>query len=30
MLQLPQLRGTPAILISDVYGKRSLWIQEEN
>ena len=29
MLQLPQLRGVPAILISDVYGSRSLWIQEE-
>ncbi|MBR6184803.1 MAG: site-specific DNA-methyltransferase [Clostridia bacterium] len=29
MLQLPQLRGVPAILISDVYGNRSLWIQEE-
>ncbi|MDO5327720.1 MAG: site-specific DNA-methyltransferase [Clostridia bacterium] len=30
MLQLPQLRGTPALLISDVYGNRSVWIQEEN
>ena len=29
MLQLPQLRGTPALLISDVYGNRSVWIQEE-
>ncbi|MBE5781753.1 MAG: site-specific DNA-methyltransferase [Clostridiales bacterium] len=29
VLQLPQLRGTPAILIVDVYGNRSLWIQEE-
>ena len=29
MLQLPQLRGVPAILISDVYGNRSVWIQEE-
>ena len=29
MLQLPQLRGTPAILIADVYGRRSLWLQEE-
>lgn len=29
ILQLPQLRGTPAILISDIYGKRSLWLQEE-
>ncbi len=29
VLQLPQLRGTPAILISDVYGNRSVWIQEE-
>ena len=29
-LQLPQLRGVPAILISDVYGNRSLWIQEED
>ena len=27
-LQLPQLRGVPAILISDVYGNRSVWIQE--
>lgn len=30
MLQLPQLRGTPAILISDVYGDRYLWYLEEN
>ncbi len=30
MLQLPQLRGVPAILISDVLGNRSAWIQEEN
>ena len=30
MLQLPQLRGVPAILISDVYGNRSLWIQEDH
>ena len=29
VLQLPQLRGTPAILISDIYGNRSLWLQEE-
>ena len=29
VLQLPQLRGVPAILIADVYGHRSLWIQEE-
>lgn len=29
MLQLPQLRGVPAILISDVFGNRSVWIQEE-
>ena len=28
-LQLPQLRGVPAIFISDVYGNRSVWIQEE-
>lgn len=28
VLQLPQLRGTPAILISDVYGNRSVWIQK--
>jgi hypothetical protein len=27
-LQLPQLRGQPAILISDVYGNRSVWLQE--
>ncbi len=30
VLQLPQLRGVPAILVSDVYGNRSVWIQEEN
>ena len=29
MLQLPQLRGTPAILIADIYGNRSVWLQEE-
>ena len=29
VLQLPQLRGVPALLISDVYGHRSVWIQEE-
>ena len=29
LLQLPQLRGTPAILISDVYGDRRLWRLEE-
>ena len=29
MLQLPQLRGTPAILIVDIYGNRSLWTQED-
>ena len=29
MLQLPQLRGVPAVLICDVYGNRSVWIQEE-
>ncbi|MBR0408636.1 MAG: site-specific DNA-methyltransferase [Clostridia bacterium] len=28
-LQLPQLRGVPAVLISDVCGNRSVWIQEE-
>ena len=28
VLQLPQIRGVPAILISDVYGHRSVWIQE--
>ena len=28
-LQLPQLRGTPAILISDVCGNRTVWIREE-
>jgi hypothetical protein len=27
-LQLPQLRGQPAIFISDVYGHRSVWIQK--
>ena len=27
-LQLPQLRGRPAIFISDVYGNRSVWLQE--
>ena len=29
VLQLPQLRGTPAILITDIYGHRSVWLQEE-
>ena len=29
VLQLPQLRGTPAILIVDVYGNRTLWRKEE-
>ena len=29
LLQLPQLRGTPAILIADIYGNRSVWLQEE-
>ena len=29
VLQLPQLRGTPALLISDVYGQRSVWIEKE-
>ena len=29
MLQLPQLRGTPAILIVDIYGNRSVWLQED-
>ena len=29
LLQLPQLRGVPAILISDVMGNRSVWIQED-
>lgn len=29
VLQLPQLRGKPAVLIADVYGGRSVWIQEE-
>lgn len=28
-LQLPQLRGTPAILVADLYGNRSVWLQEE-
>ncbi len=28
-LQLPQLRGTPAVLIVDVYGSRTLWRYEE-
>ena len=30
LLQLPQLRGIPAILISDVYGERRLWRLEED
>jgi len=30
VLQLPQLRGAPAILIADIYGNRSVWLQEEN
>ena len=30
MLQLPQLRGVPAVLVSDALGNRSVWIQEEN
>jgi len=30
LLQLPQLRGTPAILIIDIYGNRSLWRQKED
>lgn len=29
-LQLPQLRGTPAILIVDVYGNRTVWIYKED
>jgi len=29
LLQLPQLRGTPAILIVDIYGNRSVWLQED-
>lgn len=29
LLQLPQLRGTPAILIVDIYGNRSVWRQKE-
>ncbi len=29
MLQLPQLRGTPAILVADIYGNRSVWLQED-
>lgn len=29
MLQLPQLRGVPAILIVDVYGNRTLWRAKE-
>ncbi len=28
-LQLPQLRGQPALFVSDVYGHRSIWIQKE-
>ena len=28
-LQLPQLRGTPAILIVDVYGNRTVWRYQE-
>ena len=30
MLQLPQLRGTPAILISDIYGGRFVWRLKED
>ena len=29
VLQLPQLRGVPAILICDVYGGRSVWVWKE-
>ena len=29
LLQLPQLRGIPAILIADIYGNRSVWLQED-
>ncbi len=29
-LQLPQLRGTPAILIVDVFGNRTLWRYQED
>ena len=29
-LQLPQLRGTPAILIVDVYGNRTVWKYQED
>lgn len=28
MLQIPQLRGVPAILIVDIYGNRTLWIEK--
>ena len=28
VLQLPQLRGTPALLVVDIYGNRSVWLQE--
>lgn len=30
LLQVPQLKGTPAILILDIYGNRSLWRYEED
>ena len=30
MLQLPQLQGVSAVMISDVLGSRSVWVQEEN
>ena len=29
-LQLPQLRGTPAILIVDVFGNRTVWTYQED
>jgi len=29
LLQLPQLRGIPAILTVDIYGNRSVWLQED-
>ena len=29
-LQLPQLKGTPAILIVDVFGNRTVWQYQED
>lgn len=29
MLQMPQIRGVPAILIVDIYGNRTLWVAKE-